>query len=122
MNTKDSLNYEEFIQNKALNNTNDNKDDNIDDSIIPRENENINLQNIKIYSSNSAINFTFDNPPIPLIKYGEDSKDQSMKSKSRKITEKKKLPDPKIAISYLEKSNNKNASSVSKTNTSPTSN
>jgi hypothetical protein len=80
------------------------------------------MQNVKIYNSNSAINFTFENHHIPPPKHGEDLKDQPMKAKSRKITEKKKLPDPNIAISYLEKSNNKVASSVSKTNTSPTSN
>ncbi len=100
----------------------ENKEENVDDSIIPRDNENFNMQNVKIYSSNSAINFTFENRPIPPPKHGEDSKDQPMKAKSRKNIEKKKLPDPNIAISYLEKSNNKLASSVSKTNTSPTSN
>ena len=97
-------------------------DENLDDDMIPKENETYQINNNKIYSSNSVVNLTFENRLFQ-FKSLEDQKNTRLKNvKGVKLITKKNLPDPKITISYLEKSNTKPVEVISKVRLSPTSN
>lgn len=97
-------------------------EENVEDDLIPRENENYNLQSSKIYTSNSAINFTFENKVNQIKSVEERIKERPKNARGGMIVTKKNLPDPKITITYLEKSNLKLVTCLKKASSSKTGN